>query len=204
MTGNEIQERWLPVVGEETRYEVSDQGRVRRLPQWTRNYCAEFFREGALLKPYVGSHGYALVDFRTRDRHGRKANGRMRKVHNVVMEAFVGPQPEGMDVCHNNGIKTDNRLVNLRYDTRSANGLDAVKHGANVWSNKTHCPKGHPYDAENTGIGIRRSGPKKGSQFRMCRKCSRARTAEYHAKKRRELLQQTGTYFRNQAKGQSV
>jgi hypothetical protein len=34
-----------------------------------------------------------------------------------------------MDCCHNNGVKTDNRLANLRWDTRAANIQDAKRHG---------------------------------------------------------------------------
>lgn len=50
-------------------------------------------------------------------------------VHQLVLETFVGPCPEGMECCHNNGDPTDNRLANLRWDTPSANQRDAVKHG---------------------------------------------------------------------------
>jgi hypothetical protein len=34
-----------------------------------------------------------------------------------------------MEACHNNGEKQDNRLSNLRWDTKSANSLDSIKHG---------------------------------------------------------------------------
>lgn len=55
--------------------------------------------------------------------------GRKYRVHRLVLEAFVGPCPPGMECCHNNGNPADNRLENLRWDTRSANCLDAVQHG---------------------------------------------------------------------------
>lgn len=50
-------------------------------------------------------------------------------VHKLILEAFVGPCPEGCESCHNNGNKFDNRLENLRWDTRSGNQLDRLKHG---------------------------------------------------------------------------
>ena len=50
-------------------------------------------------------------------------------VHRFVLEAFVGPCPEGMEGCHNNGNRTDNRLENLRWDTKLANQADRRKHG---------------------------------------------------------------------------
>jgi hypothetical protein len=47
-----------------------------------------------------------------------------RYVHDLVLLAFVGAKPAGLEVCHGDGVKTNNRLSNLRYDTRSANALD--------------------------------------------------------------------------------
>lgn len=58
------------------------------------------------------------------------------KIQRLVLMAFVGKCPDGMESCHNNGIRTDNRPCNLRWDTRSANQLDAVKHGTNPFSNQ--------------------------------------------------------------------
>lgn len=70
-------------------------------------------------------------------RHGRHlsiafAGPRPRKrryVHQLVLESFVGPRPSEMQACHNNGDGHDNRLANLRWDTRSANTADAMRHG---------------------------------------------------------------------------
>lgn len=50
-------------------------------------------------------------------------------VHSLIMEAYVGPRPEGMEVCHNNGDPADCRLANLRYDTPLENKADMVRHG---------------------------------------------------------------------------
>ena len=51
------------------------------------------------------------------------------KVHLLVCEAFHGPCPEGMQACHNNGIRSDNRPENLRWDTVKNNEADKVQHG---------------------------------------------------------------------------
>lgn len=56
-----------------------------------------------------------------------------RFIHRLVLETFIGPCPVGMEACHYNGIRTSNRLSNLRWDTRSNNRKDAIRHG-------THCP----------------------------------------------------------------
>jgi hypothetical protein len=50
-------------------------------------------------------------------------------VHRLVLLAFVGPAPEGMECCHNDGNKANNALSNLRWDTRSANMKDRTRHG---------------------------------------------------------------------------
>jgi hypothetical protein len=50
-------------------------------------------------------------------------------VHRLVLEAFVGPCPEGMEGCHNDGNRLNNDLSNLRWGTRSDNRDDARKHG---------------------------------------------------------------------------
>jgi hypothetical protein len=51
-------------------------------------------------------------------------------VHRLVLETFVGPCPEGMECCHNDGNPSNNQLDNLRWDTRQGNNDDRVKHGS--------------------------------------------------------------------------
>ena len=55
--------------------------------------------------------------------------GQGKPVHQLVMLAFVGPAPEGMEVRHLNGNPTDNRLINLKYGTRRENILDYIYQG---------------------------------------------------------------------------
>jgi hypothetical protein len=45
------------------------------------------------------------------------------------MRAFNGECPEGMEIAHGDGDKTNPRLSNLRYATRSENQMDRVAHG---------------------------------------------------------------------------
>lgn len=53
---------------------------------------------------------------------------RIRPAHQIILETFIGLCPKGMETCHNNGIKMDNRLKNLRWDTRKSNGIDRRNH----------------------------------------------------------------------------
>jgi hypothetical protein len=53
----------------------------------------------------------------------------MKLVHVLVLEAFCGPCPEGMEAAHWNGVRSDCRLWNLRWATRAENQADKVRHG---------------------------------------------------------------------------
>jgi hypothetical protein len=49
-------------------------------------------------------------------------------VHRLVLEAFVGPCPKGMEVCHYPDTdKANNRLGNIRWDTHAENMRDAYR-----------------------------------------------------------------------------
>ena len=48
-------------------------------------------------------------------------------VHTHIAYAFLGPKPAELQVNHKNGIKTDNRAINLEYVTNYENRQHAVK-----------------------------------------------------------------------------
>lgn len=109
-------EIWKAVAGFPC-YDVSDQGRVRSYMKKAGNGRWVTAKEPQkVLKPSVNKrNGYLGV--------GLRSNGESHylRVASLVMLTFVGERPEGQEICHNNGDSADNRLVNLRYDTRSAN-----------------------------------------------------------------------------------
>lgn len=47
----------------------------------------------------------------------------------LVLLAFVGPCPDGMEACHENGDCTNDALYNVRWDTPESNKEDLIKHG---------------------------------------------------------------------------
>ncbi|MFQ5769055.1 MAG: HNH endonuclease signature motif containing protein [bacterium] len=53
----------------------------------------------------------------------------VERIHRLILETFVGTCPQDMECCHGNGIRTDNRLENLRWGTRADNIRDAINHG---------------------------------------------------------------------------
>lgn len=100
-------------------YEVSDEGEVRSIDRMIERNGKPARVQGVLLKLRKHSNGYRGVSLRYRQ----------AMVHSLVMEAFVGPRPKGMDINHKNGDKADNRLENLEYCSRSQNMAHAVRTG---------------------------------------------------------------------------
>lgn len=144
-------EQWLPIP-ESLRYELSSRGRVRH---------------GAkVLRLQHSEKGYARITLWCDD--GVK---RTFRIHVLVARMFIGPKPDGHEVCHNNGAPDDNRRENLRYDTPANNQLDSVRHGTHNNARKTRCKREHQLTSENVYVI-----PSTGS--RQCRQCVRDRVGK--------------------------
>lgn len=93
-------------------YEVSDYGRVRSLKNGKLR----------LIKGIITAYGYVQVSFSN--------NGKVKnvKVHRLVLTAFVGPCPNNMEGCHNDGNRQNNKLQNLRWASSRDNEADKIKH----------------------------------------------------------------------------
>lgn len=113
----EHNENWLPVPGYEGAYEVSDLGYVRSLERRVRLVTRQAGETTRLVRERILRPGS------TRSGHVSVAigKGNSRLVHQLVLEAFIGPRPEDCEVLHLNHDPADNRLVNLKYGTRSEN-----------------------------------------------------------------------------------
>lgn len=125
-----MNERWLPVVGDFNIYEVSDLGRVRSIDRVTPYRNTTRFFKGKILSPGTDtsgtSNGRHFVMLFTASGTPRRVN---RKVHHLVLEAFVGPRPEGMECLHWDDNPSNNRLENLRWGTHSENTMDSIRNG---------------------------------------------------------------------------
>lgn len=156
-------ERWASIPGYEGYFEASDLGRVRsidRVVTWKNGRKMRY--RGRMLEPEFSNSGYLYVRL-----HAFGTTKGMF-VHTLVLLAFVGPRPPGMECCHGPGGKLDNRPENLRWGTHSENNRDKTLHGTDHKRNRKRCPLGHLLIVPN----LVPSSAKKG--YRSCWACSRA------------------------------
>lgn len=121
-----INEEWYDIKGFEGIYQITKSGRIRSIArswqQKARSGCVHTHSiKGRELKPGLSAQGYPTVVL------GRKTG--TRTVHSLVAETFIGPRPCNNEVRHKNGDRTDHRLDNLCYGTRSDNINDSRTHG---------------------------------------------------------------------------
>lgn len=118
------EEMWLPVLGYEGAYEVSNIGRVRSWKAPGRSSARATEPRLLVQTPNRKRGGYMHVGL-------CKAGDRVsiRPVHAIVLETFAGPRPAGAVCRHLNGRPADNRLCNLKWGTQAENMADAVAHG---------------------------------------------------------------------------
>lgn len=110
-TASSMVEIWKPVIGWESLYEVSDNGRVRRIGS------------KAPLRPSVHPktrrHSVSLCDTPRR---------LCAQVHRLVAAAFIGPA-NGLQVNHIDGNCENNAATNFEYVTPGENMRHAVRLG---------------------------------------------------------------------------
>jgi hypothetical protein len=101
-------------------YQASDQGRIRSMFRTIRDSRGrQYTRPPKVRALSVAGNGYLRFN----------ARGTQRSIHRCVLEAFVGPCPEGYHGAHGDGDKTNNRLTNLRWASPAENAADKVSHG---------------------------------------------------------------------------
>lgn len=107
-----------------------------------------------LWRGYIDAAGY-----------GRFTSDGTPIAHRVAYQFIVGRIPEGMELDH---LCRQRNCVNPDH-------LEPVTHHVNMLrgcqAQQTHCINGHPFDAENTRIRVRRDG----TTYRQCYPCVRER-----------------------------
>lgn len=153
-------EAWLahPV---HTHIEVSNLGRVRTIDHVGDGIVGRkgWRYKSRILSPSLDSCGYPMVCI----------SPKMRRVHHLVAETFIGPRPDGAEVMHLDANRANPRADNLRYGTRSENQRQAVSDGNHHLTRRTECLRGHRLAHPN----LQQSGLRRGK--RLCRACNLAK-----------------------------
>lgn len=121
----QIEEIWKPIPWANGDYSVSSLGRIRGEERIILRNGKPVRLKRKILRPFNRWLGYMAIHLKVG--HQKK----MFSVHRLVLEAFIGHCPPNMECCHNNGKPSDNRLDNLRWDTKKANQADRKLHGTN-------------------------------------------------------------------------
>lgn len=188
-------ERFLPILGYEGRYDISDQERVRSWVYWKTSPAPRILKPAPNRR--LSSGPYLKVTLTDENRKRTKIF-----VHHLVAKTFIGPRPEGHYIRHLNGISVDNRLINLAYGTPLENTADSIRHGTQyavcVLAEITVCLRGHSYDETNTYIKISPSGKPR----RQCRACDAWRAREQRRLNPENVrAAERATYARQMARG---
>lgn len=128
------QEIWKEVSGFNSRYKVSNKGRV----------YSEFSKRE--LTQYDRGNGYLTVMLRC---EGKCIN---RTVHSLVAETFLGKPKSGLEIDHIDGDKTNNNVLNLRYLTHFENMRNPVSLIKRY--NSIRAKQGIPVIAYKNGIKV--------------------------------------------------
>ncbi len=124
-------EKWKAVVGYESRYEVSNRGRLRTIGRWAKHPLSKNglrWWPSRELKATLINAGYMQIGLY---KEGSKIQNQ-HLVHHLVLGAFRGPRPSKNHVgMHLDDTPTNNRLKNLRWGTYKENTQDMFAKGRN-------------------------------------------------------------------------
>lgn len=113
-------------------YEVSADGVVRTTQRRPRSA----YPIGYVLTPFTEKDGRVGVNLTINGKH------RATRVARIVADAWIGPRPHPkFEICHWDGNPANNHYKNLRWDTRSNNHSDKLRHGTHQRGERSHRAK---------------------------------------------------------------
>lgn len=153
-------EEWKPVIGYESKYEVSSLGEVRSIPRTvTRSNGWPLPVSGRVLKQRKDRSGYLAVHLKDDSGHEM-----LVPIHRLVAKNFIDNPNNYPFVLHGPQGRFVNTVDNLSWGDPLKNMQDRFRDGTDNRSIKTHCAKDHEFTPENTRYykGVRK-----------CIKCAR-------------------------------
>jgi hypothetical protein len=104
-------------------YQVSNQGRIKRLSRTIYLDNGKYDIEEKVLKPSTTKKGYFRIGLR------KDNKTKFFKVHRIVANVFIPNSENKPQINHINGVKTDNRTENLEWCTCKENVQHSVENG---------------------------------------------------------------------------
>jgi hypothetical protein len=129
----EIMEIWMPLIGFEGLYKVSDFGSLTALEKTAKGWGSEYIRPEQPISCSTNGDGYRQATITGKD--GIK---KTKYVHRMVAETFI-PNPDNKPcINHKDGNKNNNHVENLEWVTVAENNEHAIKTGLNKRKRKKH------------------------------------------------------------------
>ena len=139
-----MMENWRDIPGYEGRYQVSDLGNVKSVAfkqRYLLRTGAEAWRltKERLIARQITNSGYFIVHLYLDNKR------KVHTIHTLVARAFI-PNPQALpEVNHRDGRKSNCKVVNLEWESRTGNKLHAVAAGLNSQARQVTAPSGAAY-----------------------------------------------------------
>lgn len=126
-------EIWVDIPEYIGTYQTSNFGGVRSLDHEVASKGgSKRIYKGVSIKCFDDGSGYLYVNL------CKKNTPKKMAVHRLVLIAFIGEAPDSFQACHNDGVRSNAKLSNLRWDSAANNCADKHKHGTAMIGEKSH------------------------------------------------------------------
>lgn len=144
----EDNENWVDIIGYENHYQIRPDGKIRGLTRTIKEKVRDRTQThyGEEIVPFITNVGYPAVNL------SKDSEKKQKHIHRLLAIHFI-PNPDNKPhINHKNGIKTDYRLENLEWCTRSENQQHRYKTLGHTGSMKGRYGKNHVAAKKIMGI----------------------------------------------------